>query len=62
MSSNGSDGHIGFMQTIKVPQSCKRWIWIPEALSNTNPSKKLTVPIQPAGDVSCEGSTYLGCE
>ena len=30
-----------------VPQSChsgKRWIWILEALSNTNPSKKLTVP------------------
>ena len=31
----------------KVPQSChsgKRWIWILEALSSTNPSKKLTVP------------------
>ena len=35
------------MQIRKVPQSChsgKRWIWILEALSNTNPSKKLTVP------------------
>ena len=34
------------MQIRKVPQSChsgKRWIWILEALSNTNPSKKLTV-------------------
>ena len=31
------------MQIRKVPQSCqsgKRWIWILEALSNTNPSKK----------------------
>ena len=35
------------MQIRKVPQSChsgKRWIWILEALSNTNQSKKLTVP------------------
>ena len=47
MSYNFSDGHLGFMQIRKVPQSChsgKRWIWILEALSNTNPSKKLTVP------------------
>ena len=35
------------MQIRKVPQSChsgKRWIWLLEALRNTNPSKKLTVP------------------
>ena len=47
MSSNSSDGHLGFMQIRKVPQSChsgKRWIWHLDALSNTNPSKKLTVP------------------
>ena len=47
MSSNVSDGHLGFMQIRKVPQSChsgKRWIWLQEALSNTNPSKKITVP------------------
>ena len=47
MSSNCSDGHLGFMQIRKVPQSChsgKRWIWILEHLSNTNQSKKLTVP------------------
>ena len=46
MSSNVSDGHLGFMQIRIVPQSChsgKRWIWLQEALSNTNPSKKLTV-------------------
>ena len=46
-SSNFSDGHLGFMQIKKIPQSChsgKRCIWLLEALSNTNPSKKLTVP------------------
>ena len=35
------------MQIKKIPQSChsgKRWIWLLEALNNTNPSKKLTVP------------------
>ena len=35
------------MQIKKCPQSChsgKRWIWLLETLSNTNPSKKLTVP------------------
>ena len=46
-SSNVSNGHLGFMQIKNIPQSChsgKRWIWLLEALSNTNPSKKLTVP------------------
>ena len=46
-SSNVSDGHLGFMQIKQNSHSChsgKRWIWLPEALSNTNPSKKLTVP------------------
>ena len=43
MSSHFSGGHLGFIQIRKVPQSChsgKRWIWIMDALGNTNPSKK----------------------
>ena len=34
---------LGFIQIRIVPQSChsgKRWIWIMDALGNTNPSKK----------------------